>query len=99
VEIVVVDIGRALHKLVHSSKQEQTEHCKNVLALLRQSDHTQAGSGCKEKKRQKPLFSGCFSLKSKKRAREMGFAIVSLRGTPVFGLVHRRFSDRHKLLW
>jgi hypothetical protein len=69
------------------------------LTLLRQSDHTQAGSACKEKKRQKPLFSWCFSLKSKKTAREMGFRTASPRGTPIFGLVRRRFRDGHKLLW
>jgi hypothetical protein len=99
VEIVVVDMGRALHKLVYSSKQKQTEQCKNVLALLCQSDHTQAGSACKEKKRQKPLFSGCFSLKGKKTARVMGIRTVSPRKTPIFGLVQLRFSDGHKLLW
>jgi hypothetical protein len=69
------------------------------LALLSQSDHTQAGSACKEKKRQKPLFFACFSLEIVKRAREMGVRTILANETPIFGLVRRRIDDGHKLLW
>jgi hypothetical protein len=48
--------------------REQTDQCKNVLALLSQSDHTQAGSACKEKKHRKPGFFGPFYNKRRKQA-------------------------------